>query len=78
MTDCAVPVLLASAIEAAGWSTPVNVSSTVVMIAVAVVGLWLAMRVVRTGVSLLALAALWLLAAALFGLPPIGGEGLLR
>lgn len=60
-----------------GWTRPVNISTSVIIIALAVVGFWLAMRVVRAGFSLLALVVLWLLAAWLFGLPPIGGEGVL-
>jgi hypothetical protein len=66
-----------SGIDAAGWTSPVNLSSTVVIIAIVAVGFWLMMRVVRAGFSLLALVVLWLIAAWLFGLPPVGGEGVL-
>lgn len=66
-----------SVLDASSWPNPANISSTVVMVALAAVGFWLLMRVVRAGFSLLALVVLWLVASWLFGLPPIGGEGVL-
>lgn len=59
------------------WLNPENLSSTAVMVVLAIVGFWLVMKVVRAGFALLALVVLWLVAAWLFGLPPIGGEGVI-
>lgn len=70
-------LVIASVIDANSWPNPANISSTVIMVALAAVGFWLLMRVVRAGFSLLALVVLWLVASWLFGLPPIGGEGVL-
>lgn len=69
--------LVASSGIGDGWTTPANVSTTIIIVVLVAVGFWLLMRVVRAGFSLLALIALWLIAAWLFGLPPIGGEGVL-
>lgn len=69
--------LVASSGTGDGWTNPANVSTTIIIVALVAIGFWLAMRVVRAGFSLLALIVLWLIAAWLFGLPPIGGEGAL-
>ncbi len=66
-----------SVLDASSWPNPANISSTVLIVVLAAVGFWLLMRVVRAGFSLLALVLLWLVAAWLFGLPPIGGDGVL-